>query len=93
MYNGNKDSRLQRVELIEVVNVNNFSEVKGDANIEINSNSLNGRLIAICTHPLLELPCVAPLIMGNLSKSALAFIHGSHLLLLVFTPLFISALL
>lgn len=93
MYNGNKDSGLQTVELIEVVNVNNSSEVKGDSNKEINSYSLNGRLIAICTHPLLELLCVAPLTTGNLSKSALAFIHGSHLLLLTLTPLFISALL
>lgn len=73
--------------------MNNPSEVKGDENIETNSYSLNGRLIAICTHPLLKLSRVAPLIMGNLSKSPLAFIHGSHLLLQVFTSLFISGLL
>lgn len=93
MYNGNKASRLQRVGLIEVVDVNNSAEVKRDANIEINSYSPNGRLISICTHPLPKLSCVAPLITGNLSKSALARMPVSPVLLLVFTPLFISALL
>ena len=93
MYNGNKDSRLQRVGLIEVADVNNSAEVKRDANREINSYSPNGRLISICTHPRQKLSCVAPLITGNLSKSALAHMPRSRLLLLVFTPLFISALL